>query len=95
MAATKYGKLTVTTAAQDIGDAEPQEFCFQTPADNSGSVFIAFNGDTAVDDQGWNLAPGKDVTNKDVPEAFKRGPFSIIGTADDVLYYTFSRTRGS
>ena len=99
MAATKKGQLTISATAQEFGDAKGtairQDFIFQAPSGNTGSVFLDFNGDEATADEGWYLAPGEAISSQDVPEAFRQGPFSAVGTASDLLNYHFSKARGT
>lgn len=94
--AAKYGKLTISTSSQEFGDDSPkrQDFLFQAPTTNTGNVFVVFNGDTAVADKGFMIEPGESFSSSELPCGFAQGPFAAIGTASDVLYYTFTKSRG-
>lgn len=95
MAATRKGKASVTATAQSLGDAVTADFIFKNVGTNT--VYLDCGGNTAETDKGMYLVAGEMVTNKDLPEFFRRGPWSAVCAAAETasLYYHFSKPRGS
>jgi len=96
MAARKY-QLSVTTTAQSFGDTtvgKKQDFVFQNLTSSANSVWVDCNGNTASADVGFLLEPGQAVTNKDLPEFFRSGPYSIISDGTATVQVQFASDRG-
>ena len=96
MAARKY-KLSATTTAQTFGElvtGKKRDFIFQNLTSSANSVWIDCNGNTAVADIGFVLEPGQAVTNKDLPEFFRSGPYSIVSDGTATVYAHFANDRG-
>ena len=94
--ARKYS-LSVTTSAQSFGGTtkpgRKRDFIFQNLTSSAGNLRIDCNGNTA-DADGFTLEPGQAVTNKDLPECFRQGPYSTIGDSTATLQVQFSNERG-
>jgi len=87
------GKISVTaTISAALGNSDvtvQRPFVFQ----NRGSdrVYIGFNGDAAVADEGMNLEANESVSSEDLPKAARQGTFTFICAAGETadLYYQF------
>jgi len=82
------GKLSVTNTSQSFGPnvSRLPPFTLQVVG---GTVFFGFMGEDAIDDSGFNLADGKDISSDQLPEAFLQGQMSAVTTSTATLYYHF------